>query len=100
MKIKEIHLKDSERIVRILMIVILLTAGTSKLFSAGGFFDYYSGLFQGNLRIVLPAPLVNSYLLLTSHYAPYSSHMHKPIRRSSELTEYSPSSAGIKLVSH
>ena len=64
MKIKEIHLKDSERIVRILMIVILLTAGTSKLFSAGGFYDYYAGLFQADLRIVLPAPLVNLYLRL------------------------------------
>jgi uncharacterized membrane protein YphA (DoxX/SURF4 family) len=55
-------LKDAERIVRIVMIVILLTAGTSKFFSHGGFFEYYSKLFQGDLRIRVPAPLVNAYL--------------------------------------
>jgi len=55
-------LMDAERIVRITMIVMLLTAGTSKLFSQGGFFDYYSQLFQGELRMNLPAPLVNAYL--------------------------------------
>ncbi len=44
------------------MILILLTAGTSKLFSGGGFFDYYSQLFQGDLRIRVPAALVNAYL--------------------------------------
>ncbi len=58
-------LKDAERIVRITMIVILLTAGTSKFFSQGGFFAYYSQLFQGNLRINLPAILVNAYLTMT-----------------------------------
>lgn len=55
-------LKDAERVARILMIAILLTAGTSKLVSGGGFFDYYSGLFQRDLRISLPAGLVNVYL--------------------------------------
>lgn len=55
-------LKDAERVTRIVMITILLTAGTSKLFSGGGFFDYYSGLFQGDLRMTLPAGLVNLYL--------------------------------------
>jgi len=60
--IPEQKLKDAERIVRLTMILILLTAGTSKFFSGGGFFDYYSGLFQGDLRIRLPAPLVNVYL--------------------------------------
>ena len=55
-------LKDAERVVRLVMIVILLTAGTSKFFSDGGFFNYYSGLFQGDLRISLPASLVNAYL--------------------------------------
>jgi uncharacterized membrane protein YphA (DoxX/SURF4 family) len=55
-------LKDAERVVRIVMVVILLTAGTSKFFSHGGFFEYYSKLFQGDLRIRLPAPLVNAYL--------------------------------------
>jgi uncharacterized membrane protein YphA (DoxX/SURF4 family) len=57
-------LKDAERIVRIVMVTILLTAGTSKFFSHGGFFDYYSKLFQGELRIRLPAALVDSYLQL------------------------------------
>ena len=44
------------------MIIILLTAGTSKLFSAGGFYSYYSALFQGDLRIHLTAGLVNLFL--------------------------------------
>ena len=57
-------LKDAERIVRITMIVILLTAGTSKLFSQGGFLDYYSQLFQGELRINLPTSLVNTFLTI------------------------------------
>ena len=57
-------LKDAERIVRITMIVILLTAGTSKLFSQGSFFDYYSQLFQGELRIHLPTSLVNVFLTI------------------------------------
>ena len=45
------------------MIVILLTAGTSKFFSSGGFFEYYSNLFQGELRIRIPGILVDSYLV-------------------------------------
>lgn len=57
-------LKDAERVVRITMILILLVAGTSKFFSQGGFLNYYSNLFQGNLRIQLPANLVNSYLTI------------------------------------
>ena len=57
-------LKDAERIVRITMIVILLTAGTSKFVSQGGFLAYYSQLFQGELRINLPATLVNAYLTM------------------------------------
>ena len=60
--ISEHRLKDAERIVRLTMIIILLTAGTSKFLSAGGFFDYYSHLFQGDLRINLPASMVNLYL--------------------------------------
>lgn len=60
----KIVLKDAERVVRIVMIVILLTAGTSKFFSHGGFFDYYSKLFQGDLRIRVPPLLVDSYLQL------------------------------------
>lgn len=57
-------LKDAERVVRLVMVVILFTAAISKLFSHGGFFDYYSKLFQGDLRIKVPAVLVNSYLHL------------------------------------
>ena len=60
--ISESKLKDAERIVRITMILILLTAGTSKFFSQGGFFEYYSQLFQGDLRINLAPFLVNFYL--------------------------------------
>ncbi|MBL4673488.1 MAG: hypothetical protein JKX81_14610 [Arenicella sp.] len=56
------RLQDAERIARLTMIVILLTAGTSKFFSSHGFYDYYSALFQSDLRITLPATLVNLYL--------------------------------------
>jgi uncharacterized membrane protein YphA (DoxX/SURF4 family) len=62
--IERTTLKDAERIARLVMVVILLTAGTSKFFSQGGFFEYYSKLFQGDLRIQLPAFLVNAYLQL------------------------------------
>lgn len=62
MSINTLLLKDAERVTRVVMIAMLLTAGTSKLFSGGGFFDYYSGLFQGDLRIVMPAGLINLYL--------------------------------------
>lgn len=62
--IKQVTLKDAERIVRIVMITILFTAGTSKFFSHGGFVEYYSKLFQGDLRIQLPPSLVNAYLPL------------------------------------
>jgi len=57
-------LKDAERVTRIVMIAILLTAGTSKFMSGGGFFDYYSAQFQGDLRIVLPGGLVNAWLAI------------------------------------
>jgi uncharacterized membrane protein YphA (DoxX/SURF4 family) len=60
--IQEAKLKDAERVARLLMVAILITAGTSKFFSHGGFFAYYSKLFQGDLRIQLPAILVNAYL--------------------------------------
>ncbi len=63
--ISELKLKDAERIVRITMILILLTAGTSKFFSQGGFFEYYSQLFQGDLRINLAPLLVDFYLKAT-----------------------------------
>ena len=58
------QLRNAEQIARITMILILLTAGISKFFSNGGFYGYYSGLFQSDLRIVLPELLVNSYLSL------------------------------------
>ena len=58
------RLKDAERITRIIMCVILLTAGISKMFSAGGFADYYADQFAGDLRIVLPAGLIKAYLLI------------------------------------
>lgn len=60
--ISQHRLQDAERIARLTMIVILLTAGTSKFFSDHGFYNYYSALFQSELRINLPAPLVNIYL--------------------------------------
>jgi uncharacterized membrane protein YphA (DoxX/SURF4 family) len=63
--IEKSTLKDAERVVRVVMVVILLTAGTSKFFSHGGFFDYYSKLFQGDLRIHLPPFFVHSYLRVT-----------------------------------
>lgn len=62
--LSESKLKDAERIVRITMILILLTAGISKFFSQGGFSEYYSQLFQGDLRINLPPFLVNLYLAI------------------------------------
>ncbi len=60
--ISQHRLQDAERIARLTMIIILLTAGTSKFFSNHGFYEYYSALFQSELRINLPAPLVNLYL--------------------------------------
>jgi len=63
--IEKSTLKDAERVVRVVMVVILLTAGTSKFFSHGGFFDYYSKLFQGDLRIHLPPFFVDGYLRVT-----------------------------------
>jgi uncharacterized membrane protein YphA (DoxX/SURF4 family) len=80
-------LKDAERIARLLMALILLTAGTSKLCSHGGFAAYYGALFQGDLRIRLPPALVGAYLaaipylelalgaaLLTPRLKPWSVH--------------------------
>jgi uncharacterized membrane protein YphA (DoxX/SURF4 family) len=63
--ISKLTLKDAERIVRITMVLILLTAGFSKFFSEGGFFAYYSQLFQGDLRINLPPFIVNLFLNAT-----------------------------------
>ena len=60
--ISQQRLKDVERVIRLTMVLILVTAGTSKFFSQGGFFDYYAQLFQGDLRIQLPPVLVNIFL--------------------------------------
>ena len=66
--IERTTLKDAERIVRIVMVTILITAGISKFFSHGGFLAYYSNLFQGNLRIQIPhislISICKSYRLL------------------------------------
>ena len=56
------RLREVELIARLLMAVILLVAGTSKFFSDGGFLAYYSSAFQGDLRIVMPRPLIDVYL--------------------------------------
>ncbi len=79
------QLRNAEQIARLTMVLILLTAGISKFFSEGGFYQYYSGLFQSDLRIVLPSLLVNTYLalipyieivlglaLLNNHWVKYS----------------------------
>jgi uncharacterized membrane protein len=64
--IKEIYLKDAERILRLVMIVTLATAGISKLLSNGTFYDYYRSLFANpSLRINLPVTLVEVHLLVT-----------------------------------
>lgn len=57
------NLNQIERVSRWLMALILLTAGTSKLFSEGGFSAYYIGQFAAeSLRIQLPSNLVRLYL--------------------------------------
>lgn len=52
-----------EFVARALMALILLTAGTSKFFSGGGFKDYYAGLFSNpSLRINVPDWMISLYL--------------------------------------
>lgn len=59
----EKRLLTIELVARTLMALILITAGTSKFFSAGGFADYYSGQFSNeDLRITLPGALTGLYL--------------------------------------
>lgn len=61
--IEPIKLKQVELISRWLMALILLTAGTSKLFSGGGFKTYYFGLFSNQaLRLNPPNSIVELYL--------------------------------------
>ena len=56
-------LVEVELISRWVMALILLTAGTSKLFSAGGFKTYYLGQFTNDaLRLNPPAGVVELYL--------------------------------------
>ena len=64
MILSEQKLKEAERVVRLVMIAILLTAGTSKFFSQGGFHQYYLAQFQGDLRISLAPVFVGAYLRL------------------------------------
>lgn len=43
--------------------LILITAGTSKFFSAGGFREYYAGLFSNpQLRLQMPDWMIQLYL--------------------------------------
>ncbi len=63
--IEKRNLVQIEFVARGLMALILLTAGISKLFSAGGFKAYYSGIFANpDLRINVPQFLVDCYLTL------------------------------------
>gem|GEM_PF-379918 len=56
-------LKTAERLTRLVMIVTLATASVSKLFSRGGFAEYYFGAFTADkLRIHLPPALIEGYL--------------------------------------
>lgn len=56
-------LTQIEFVARGLMALILLTAGTSKFFSSGGFKAYYSGIFANpDLRINAPQTFVDFYL--------------------------------------
>jgi len=58
-------LAEVEQVARWLMALILLTAGISKFFSAGGFKAYYSGLFGNeDLRLNFPAFTYDTYLTL------------------------------------
>ena len=58
-----LYLKDAERLLRFTMILTLLVAGVSKLFSDGAFYDYYFKAFTNDtLRLQLPALLYKIYL--------------------------------------
>jgi hypothetical protein len=41
MTLDEDRLKDAERLIRVVMVMTLCTAGVSKFFSRGAFFHYY-----------------------------------------------------------
>lgn len=57
------NLTDIEQVARWLMALILLTAGTSKLFSDGGFAAYHLSQFTSDsLRIQMPAGVIKLYL--------------------------------------
>lgn len=58
-------LSEVEFIARHLMALILLVAGTSKLFSGGGFMEYYIGQFADQaLRIQVPGIIIESYITM------------------------------------
>ena len=58
-------LVEIEFVSRALMALILITAGTSKFFSGGGFADWYSGQFANqSLRIQVPGALIDLYLAI------------------------------------
>lgn len=61
--ISQSKLIQVEFVARSLMSLILLTAGISKLFSNGGFKEYYEGLFANpSLRINVPDWMISLYL--------------------------------------
>ncbi|MEM7359141.1 MAG: MauE/DoxX family redox-associated membrane protein [Pseudomonadota bacterium] len=61
--IEKTKLVQIEFVARALMALILLTAGTSKFFSGGGFQAYYAGQFANEaLRIQVPDFLITLYL--------------------------------------
>jgi hypothetical protein len=61
--ISPINLKDAERVVRVVMITILLTASFSKFMSHGGFQQAYLSAFQvDSLRIQVPSAIISTYL--------------------------------------
>ena len=63
MMIERTKLVEIEFVSRALMALILLTAGTSKLFSGGGFKEYYAGLFADeSLRLKIPDWVITLYL--------------------------------------
>ena len=56
---------EVEWVARMLMALILMVAGSSKLLAEGSFQNYYSGMFANQaLRINLPAEWVIAYLNL------------------------------------
>ncbi len=62
-------LKDSERMLRLAMMVTLLVAGTSKFCSHGNFAAYYLEAFtKPGLRIHLPGIFYSAYLAFIPYF--------------------------------